>query len=154
MSHPIVWLHCLTGSELSWEEVSGVSSGVSLLSFLKICVLSSIGYKLWLIEGTRGIFFPPWLWCVAVWCGIWVPRPGIEAGLQRWKQQVLTTRPVGNSHQRYFVTDKYVVKRSVLSLKGDGIDNSLWNVNLQMAALYFTPSCLFKVWKDDTIIIY
>ena len=31
------------------------------------------------------------------WCGISVPRPGIERGPQQWKHQVLTTRPPGSS---------------------------------------------------------
>ena len=38
-----------------------------------------------------------WLRCAAAWCGISVPRSGIEPGPQWWKHWVLTTRPPGNS---------------------------------------------------------
>ena len=38
--------------------------------------------------------WPQW---VGVWCGIAVPRPGVEPRLQRWKCWVLTTRPPGSS---------------------------------------------------------
>ena len=46
-------------SDRKWIMMSRslrLNSGVSLLGFLKICVLSSIGCKLWLIEDTRAIF--------------------------------------------------------------------------------------------------
>lgn len=32
-----------------------------------------------------------------IWCGISVPRSGIEPGPQRWKHHILTTRPPGKS---------------------------------------------------------
>ena len=47
--------------------------------------------------GFFGVFWPL---CAVAWCGISGPRPRIEPEWQRWKCQVLTTRPPGNSNVR------------------------------------------------------
>ena len=56
-----------------------------------ICLLNSR-----LESGTWWDFFF-WPWHASAWCGISVPRPGREPRLQRWKHQILTNRPPGNS---------------------------------------------------------
>ena len=55
-----------------------------------------------LILGVWDTFF--WPWHAVAWCGISVPKPGIEPRLQQGNCWVLTTRPPGNFLHVDFLT--------------------------------------------------
>ena len=53
------------------------------------------------------------------WCGISVPRPGIEPGPQWWNHWALTTGPPGNSWALFFkmmIVARYIIWRFIHGL--------------------------------------
>ena len=75
---------------LTTSLIQGTSIVVNLLLVYVWCLLS----------------FFHWPQQAAAWCGISVPRPGIEPGLQWWKCQIITTRPPGPS--RHLLYGSYI----------------------------------------------
>ena len=114
LSH-ICDLHC---SSQQWRflthwagpEIKPTSSSI-LVGFLTC----------WATRGTP-IFGYCFCFFAGAWCGISVPKPGIEPGPQPWKRQVLTTRPPGNSltfgcfNSQLFSKVNYIVRYSPRNL--------------------------------------
>ena len=87
-----------------WRKKSAVI--LFVLLYVMCSLLSSSYFQyLFFISGFNQFHYDvPWwffvrfvLLAAVTWCGISVPRPGTELRPQRWKCQVLTNSPPGNS---------------------------------------------------------
>ena len=69
----------------------------------------------------------------SAWCGVSVPRPGIEHGLQQWKCQIPTTRPPGNSHSHHLSSRNETISWSFSSVEH-------WFFFLLLLLFFFKPA--------------
>ena len=83
---------------VSFAIISGEESYMKLCWFYYRIVFFFLNLRLW--EITRSIQ-------TYAWCRISVPRPGTESELKRWKCQILTTRPPGNSLEHSYLKTLY-----------------------------------------------